>query len=148
MAKGKKQKPKKRVARRVDDELERDGIGEGADGADETNDELDDGDDGDDGHDGAEDADSDEAEPSEAPLAARATKSAADPADSVKKSPADPADSVEKSEPEPKARPSAKSKDAPTEMPVTQTSESGSVVFLAVIGLLLAFAIAVGVLTN
>jgi hypothetical protein len=53
-----------------------------------------------------------------------------------------------KPEPEPKARPSAKSKDAPTEMPVTQTSETGPVVFLAVIGVLLAFAIAVGFLTN
>jgi hypothetical protein len=127
MAKGKKQKPKKRVARRVDDELEQGGVGEGTDGADETNDELDEGADDADGHDGAEDTESDEAEePSEPPAAARTAKS----------------------EPEPKALPSAKSKDAPTEMPVTQTSEKGPVVFLAVIGLLLAFAIAVGFLTN
>lgn len=123
MAKGKKQKPKKRVARRVDDELEQGGVGEGAD---ETNDELDEGDDAE-GHEGADDTETDEAdEPSEPPMAARAAKS----------------------EPEPKARPSAKSKDVPTEMPVTQTSEKGPVVFLAVIGVLLAFAIAIGFLTN
>lgn len=129
MAKGKKQKPKKRVARRVDDELEQGGVGEGAEGAegaDETNDELDEGDDAE-GHEGADDTEADEAdEPNEPPVAARDAKS----------------------EPEPKARPSAKSKDVPTEMPVTQTSEKGPVVFLAVIGVLLAFAIAVGFLTN
>ncbi|MCU0677399.1 MAG: hypothetical protein MUE69_31995 [Myxococcota bacterium] len=138
MAKGKKQKPKKRVARRVDDELEQGGVGEGAEGADESGDELDEGADAE-GFDDSEQAGSDEAaEPSEPPVAARAAE----------KSAADPADQGKKSEREPKARPSAKSKDLPTEMPVTQTSEKGPVVFLAVIGVLLAFAIAVGFLTN
>jgi hypothetical protein len=127
MAKGKKQKPKKRVARRVDDELEQGGVGEGAEGGDEANEQLDEGADEAEGHEGADDAESDEPdEADEAPVAARAVKS----------------------EPEPKARSTAKSKDVPTELPVTQTSEKGPVVFLAVIGVLLAFAIAVGFLTN
>lgn len=134
MAKGKKQKPKKRVARRVEDELQgTEGTDEGLDeGADEgTDDSADEG--------GVDESteDTSEAVESVEPVAARA---------------AEPKRASQKHESETTrlsdGKRGDKSSGLPTEMPVTQTSEKGPVIFLGVIFGLLGLAIAVGFLTN